>query len=128
MSVGSKPIIVFNCTKNEAFAPSKRFKTWARSLSRTFEVRENNDKYPSPFCLPAVKMRVTDFFFISELSEAGLRGASLLVFGSPREKFNKGEIEAIQACVVPLLLNQSSVFCVDINASDISEMVALCWS
>lgn len=128
MSVGSKPIIVFNCTKNEAFAPSKRFKTWARSLSRTFEVRENNDKYPSPFCLPAVKMRVTDFFFISELSEAGLRGASLLVFGSPREKFNKGEIEAIQACVVPLLLNQSSVFCVDINASDISETVALCWS
>ena len=63
MSVGSKPIIVFNCTKNEAFAPSKRFKTWARSLSRTFEVRENNDKYPSPFCLPAVKMRVTDFFY-----------------------------------------------------------------
>ena len=34
----------------------------------------------------------------SELNEAGLRGASLLVFGSPREKFNKGEIEAIQAC------------------------------
>jgi hypothetical protein len=44
MSVGSKPIVVFNCTKNEAFSPSKRFKSWARALSRTFEVRENNDK------------------------------------------------------------------------------------
>jgi hypothetical protein len=45
MSIGSRPIVVFNCTKNEAFSPSKRFKTWARALSRTFEVRENNDKY-----------------------------------------------------------------------------------
>ena len=41
--------------------------------------------------------------FRSELTEAGLRGASLLVFGSPREKFNKGEIEAMQGCATPCL-------------------------
>ncbi len=109
MSLGSKPIVVFNCTKNEAFSPSKRFKTWARSLSRTFEVRENNDKcvhraIPAYLhlllCLPrgsfARVVRLVVIVLSSELTEAGLRGASLLVFGSPREKFNKGEIEAIQ--------------------------------
>jgi intraflagellar transport protein 52 len=68
-------IVVFNASKREKFHPSSGFKKLHRRLRGSFKVRVNKD----------------------DLSQGDvLREASLLVMGSPREKFSAAEFEALK--------------------------------
>jgi|TARA_B110000090_G_scaffold206412_1_gene255809 intraflagellar transport protein 52 len=71
-------IIVFNASKREKYHPSSGFKKLHRRLRGSYKVRVNKD----------------------DLSQGDvLREASLLVMGSPREKFSTAEFQALKEFV-----------------------------
>lgn len=68
------PVILFDCTKKEAYTPSKGYKQLFRRLRSTFQ--------PKP-----LKEAITP----ESISEA-----DILVFAAPREKFTTGEFDALE--------------------------------
>eukprot|EP00752_Nemacystus_decipiens_P018347 g16459.t1 len=70
----ARKVIVFDASKRETHHPGNGFKKLARRLKSGYKLQINKD----------------------ELSEETLRGVSLIVFGSPRERFLQEEFEAIK--------------------------------
>jgi len=73
-AAGNKATVIFNACKGEKHHTVKGFKQLTRRLKTSFNVRENKDG----------------------VDPAALSGGQIAVFGGPREKFKKAEIDAIK--------------------------------
>jgi len=71
------PVVLFDCTKKEAYTPSKGYKQLFRRLRATFQ--------PKPLK--------------EAISSEALAEAQILVFGCPRDKFTTGEFDALEEFV-----------------------------
>ncbi|KAJ1485698.1 hypothetical protein T484DRAFT_1792527 [Baffinella frigidus] len=104
-AAGNKATVIFNACKGEKHHTVKGFKQLTRRLKTSFNVREVTSNAPVEEHTSKQSLAPAALVFRRNkdgVDPAALSGGQIAVFGGPREKFKKAEIDAALKITVAL--------------------------